>query len=98
MTLGRLRIPWVIFRVYAKLCGYKIWKQSSQFVLKNNLKTSQIILYPRKDLAEMVSVCVSPIIPQGLVLVDMKWASDWKEAVQTMSNESNNDFVQIHVL
>ena len=51
---------------------------------KNNLKTSQI-------------VCI-PIIPQGLVLVDMKWASDWKEAVQTMSNESSNEFVQIHVL
>ena len=55
-------------------------------------------MYPRKDLGEMVSVCVPPIIPQGLVLVDMKWASDWKEAVQTMSNESNNEFVQIHVL
>ena len=24
---------------------------------------------------------VSPIVPEGLVLMDMKWASDWKEAV-----------------
>ena len=40
------------------------------------------LLYPRKDMAEMVIVFrVSPIVPEGLVLVDMKWASDWKEAV-----------------
>ena len=33
-------------------------------------------------MAEMVIVFrVSPIVPEGLVLVDMKWASDWKEAV-----------------
>ncbi len=31
------------------------------------------ILYPRKDVAEMVIVfCVSPIVPEGLVLMDMK--------------------------
>ena len=40
------------------------------------------LLHPRKDMAEMVIVfCVSPIVPEGLVLWDMKWASDWKEAV-----------------
>ena len=31
------------------------------------------LLYPRKDVAEMVIVfCVSPIVPEGLVLVEMK--------------------------
>ena len=30
------------------------------------------LLYPGKDV---------PIVSEGLVLVDMKWASDWKESV-----------------
>ena len=31
------------------------------------------LLHPRKDVAEMVLVfCVSPIVPEGLVFVDIK--------------------------
>ena len=47
------------------------------------------LLYPRKDVAEMVIVfCVSPIVPEGLVLVEMKWASDWKEAVAEAAEQA----------
>ena len=47
------------------------------------------LLYLRKDVAEMVIVsCVSPIVPDGLVLVDMKWASDWKEAVAEIAQQA----------
>ena len=36
------------------------------------------LLHPRKDVAKIVIVfCVSPIVPEGLVFVGMKWASDW---------------------
>ena len=73
--------PWVIFRVYAKLCGYKIWKQSSQFVLKNNLKTSQIICIRERTWLKW-SAFVCPPSFLRVVLVDMKWASDWKDRTQ----------------
>ena len=47
------------------------------------------LLYLRKDVAETVIVsCVSPIVPDGLVLVDMKWASDWKEAVAEIAQQA----------
>ena len=48
------------------------------------------LLHPRKDVAEMVIVfCVSPIVPEGLVFVDMKWASDWKNRSRSSRTSSS---------
>ncbi len=64
--------------------NYASWIHSHYVALKNTLDApihmSNGLNLPRKDVAEMVIVfCVSPIVPEGLVFVDMKWASDWKK-------------------
>ena len=59
------------------------------FARPKHMSNGLNLLYPRKDVAEMVIVfCVSPIVPEGLVLVEMKWASDWKEGVAETAEQA----------
>ena len=57
--------------------------------MKTYEQRTKPIVSAKKDVAEMVIVfCVSPIVPEGLVLVEMKWASDWKEAVAEAAEQA----------
>ncbi len=69
-------------------------KQNDQYFLFSRwepyMSNELNLLQPRKDVAEMVIVfCVSLIIPEGLVFVDMKWASDWKKRSRSIRTSSS---------